>query len=105
MVDFPRFSAQLLSVIVYDLNVAGVTPVPHKANAVLIIDSDAMLSYSIVFQGFEPVSGQRQVAQGARLMQGSQLTPRHHGNILKFAHRLAIEDCLGLFVPKAPDHY
>jgi hypothetical protein len=63
-----------------------------------------VLSAAVGLARLEPVARQRKVAQGARLMNGSELAPRHPGNVLKLEHRLAVEDGLRVLVPEALDH-
>jgi hypothetical protein len=42
-------------VVVHDFDIVGVSFAPMKADAVLIVDPDAVLSDAVSFQGFEPI--------------------------------------------------
>jgi hypothetical protein len=51
-------------VVIGDLNVEGVPILPAEANAVLVVDPNAVLPFAIARQGFELVAGDRgQVAR------------------------------------------
>ena len=53
-----------LLVVIGDLNVEGVSILPAEANAVLVVDPNAVLPFAIARQGFELVAGDRgQVAR------------------------------------------
>jgi hypothetical protein len=42
--------------IIHDFNVVGVTLVPKKADAPLVVDADAMLPFSIALQRFQTIA-------------------------------------------------
>jgi hypothetical protein len=51
-------------VVIGDLNVGGVSILPAEANAVLVVDPNAVLPFAIARQGFKLVAGDRgQVAR------------------------------------------
>src|SRR5208282_3661348 len=89
------------SVVIDNLDLAGIALVPHKADPVLVVDPDAVLSAAVGLERLEPVARQRKVAQGARLMNRPELASRHPGNALKLEHWLAIEDRLRVLVAPA----
>lgn len=43
--------------VVDDLDRIGAVARPHKTDTPLIIDADAVLTFAIIFQCFEPVGG------------------------------------------------
>jgi hypothetical protein len=50
---------------------------PGKADSVLIVDPDAVLSFAVSPQGFQSIAGRDQkTGQGARAVQGKQAPPR-----------------------------
>jgi hypothetical protein len=54
-------------VVVHNFDVVGVSFVPTKADAVLVVNPDAVWSDSVSFQRFEPVARPgRKIAQGSR---------------------------------------
>jgi hypothetical protein len=57
--------------VVNDLNVCRPSGTAHKANAPLIIDTDAMLTGSVIFERLQPVA--RRCAQKIECQGGVQL--------------------------------
>jgi hypothetical protein len=56
--------------IVHYLYVKRIFSLPAKANAPLVIDSDALLPEAVPFQGFQPVAGRNsQIVEPACLVQ------------------------------------
>ena len=56
--------------VVDDFHIAGVAVSPHEADAILIIDSDAVLALALAVQSLQPVSGRNvQIIQGYGGMQ------------------------------------
>ena len=60
---------------------------PHKTDTPLVVDADAVLSFTIIFQGFEPI-GRRyfQVNKCLRLVQHEQLS---QSELLNLARQLS----------------
>jgi len=54
--------------VVDDFHVVGVALPPHEADAILIIDPDAVLALALAVQRFQPVSGRH-----------TQIIQRHGG--------------------------
>jgi hypothetical protein len=64
-------------VIVDDLDFITITVLPGETDSDLIIDPDAMLSFSVSLQSFKTVSwGYQQVCQLGGVVEHSQLPPR-----------------------------
>jgi hypothetical protein len=65
-------------VIIGQFNVVGVPVFPSKADAVLIVHSNAMLPHAAALQGFQTIAWRRpEVSERARPMQQSQAAKRH----------------------------
>ena len=57
-VDFVQqfeFGHVVLLVVVHDFDLVGAVGVPHKADAPLVIDADAVLPFAVALQGFKLV--------------------------------------------------
>jgi len=91
--------------VVGNLNIEGVSIVPAEANAVLIVDADAVLPLAAAFQGFELVAGnRRQIAQCDSPIQMDKLSDRSPFDGLKLLGELLLEDLLGFGVSKTANH-
>ena len=56
--------------VVYDFHIVGVAVPPNEADAILIIDTDAVLALALAMQSLQPVSGRNiQIIQGYGGMQ------------------------------------
>jgi hypothetical protein len=63
-------------VVVHDLDAFGAGGSPAKANAILVVDADAVLTGSVALHGFESVSGRNpEVIEPTRDLQLSELAP------------------------------
>jgi hypothetical protein len=81
--------------IVHNLHVVGVSASPHKANAPLIVDSDAVLSRAAPFERFKPIAGKRsQINQSFRCVQHQQFPSRRLSNVRKPWNILVVEKSL-----------
>jgi hypothetical protein len=68
--------------VVDDFHVEGVALPPHEADAILIIDPDAVLALALALQRLQPVSGRHaQIIQRHRGMQQKELLERPHSQI------------------------
>ena len=97
MVTFPA-----LSVIIRDLDVFGMAVVPDETDSPLVIDPDAVLSFSVAFQDFQTVAGRRsevfQLDCGMHMQKLSESDPL---NIRRDSPRsFPVEDPLGFLVPE-----
>jgi hypothetical protein len=78
---------------------------PGKADTILIVDSDAVLSLAVSRQGFQVVAGRDlKIGQSQRIVQGQQPSLGHRRNIDEFSHALPIEQPLGFLAGERPDH-
>ena len=93
-------------VVINDLDLLGFTFAPDKADAVLIVDSDAVLSPSVAFESFQPVS--RRAVQVFKVCSGVkhyEFSVRSLLNGLGYlSGMLPFEDPFGLFVLEACYH-
>jgi hypothetical protein len=84
-------------VVIGDLDIGGVSIVPSKAEAVLVVDSDAVLPLAVSFQRLQLVAGNcRQVAQRDSPVQMEELPQRDRFDGLKLLGKLLPEDLLRL---------
>jgi hypothetical protein len=68
--------------VVDDFHVVGVAIPPHEADAILIIDSDAVLALALAVQSLQPVSGRHtQIIQRHGGMQQEELLQCLHFQI------------------------
>jgi hypothetical protein len=71
----------------------------------LIIDANAVLSFSIALQGFQVIAGwHSQTDQFSDGMQLQQLAPSHALNVVEPGHHLASKQCLGVGTNERMDH-
>jgi hypothetical protein len=92
-------------VIVDDFNIAVFAVVPSKADAPLVVYSDAPLAHASAFEGFQTVSGwiaqivqRKRVTKLAQLAQGAILNSSR-----KFSAVLTVLYSLGLLAFEGPD--
>jgi len=93
-------------VIVGDLHVVGITASPAKANPPLVVDPDAVLILAISGELFEAVPRRHsEIAQRVSRVKHEELLQSRPVNTLWEPSRaFAIEDSLGLWIFKAPNH-
>ena len=78
--------------VVGNLHVAGVSILPDETDAVLVVNSDAVLPFPRAFQGFQAVAGDRcQIAKRSRLVQVDELTERSLFDGPKLLRRLLLK--------------
>jgi hypothetical protein len=91
--------------VVGNLDVEGVSILPAEADAVLVVDSDAVLPFSVALQGFELVAGNRgQIAQRGCAVQMEQLADRDLLDCVKLSRELLLEDLFRCNVSKRTNH-
>jgi hypothetical protein len=68
--------------VVDDFHIVGIAVPPYEADAILIIDSDAVLTFALAVQSLQPVSrGNIQIIQRHRGMQQEKLLQCTHFQI------------------------
>jgi hypothetical protein len=93
------------SVVVHYLNLVSHVVVPDKTNAPLVIDEDAVLSFSIILQGLQVVTGRNsQTDQFRESMQLQELSPCHPFDVSEAGHGLTFEQSFGVAADERMDH-
>src|SRR5690348_14521434 len=92
--------------VVDDFNFMGIAVLPEEADAPLVIDPDAVLTFAVTFQGFQAIRGRNtKVFQGRRSIEHAEFAAR---DLLDIGRQLpgsrSVPDLLRLLVGKAPDH-
>src|SRR5256885_526431 len=92
--------------IIHDFNRESVAALPLKANAPLIVNSDAVLPFAVSFKRFQPIARWlAHVAQLPGLIQKKKLSPGDSLNLRrKPPGAFVIEQPLGFRASKAPYH-
>jgi hypothetical protein len=92
-------------VIIYNFHVIGISFVPGKADAPLIVNSDAVLSFSVPSQLFKPVTGRHpQALQRNGSVQHLQFDPRRPGNGTEFFYADIVKKLFRVFALEGSDH-
>ena len=92
--------------IIDDLDLRRIPCGPYEANPPLIVDSNAVLTTSPSFQGFQAV-GRRdaKIFQGFRAVQHAQFSPRYVLNVPRQSARdLTTPDSRRFLIPECVDH-
>jgi hypothetical protein len=86
--------------------VGPVTVGPSEADAPLIVDADAVLTFALALQGFQPIGRKNaQITQHRGVCQHAQLAARHGLDIGRQAPgRHSAPDLFRLLAGKVPDH-
>jgi hypothetical protein len=92
--------------IIAHFNVIGVVVIsPDKADAVLIVDPYAVLSFPVTFEHFETISGRKsEIVQDLGSIHHFELPTRGAFELPKTIHRDAVKEVLGFFVSEALNH-
>jgi hypothetical protein len=92
-------------VVVHYFDLVSAVVVPNKTDSPLVIDANAVLSFSIALQGFQVIAGwHSQADQFSDGMQLQQLTPSHALDIVEPGHRLASKQSLSVRTNERMDH-
>jgi len=79
--------------------------VPHEADAVLIVDPNAVLTTTIARKRLQPVTGKRrQIPKLASRMELLQLALRNPCHLLQTSAEPPREERLGFGIPERPNH-
>ena len=92
--------------IVHDLHLVGFAAVPNEADAPLVVDANAVLSFTVARKGLKPVPRRNsQVVQVRGVIQHHQLDLRPTLDVFREpADALAFGYCPGIPVAVALDH-
>ena len=93
------------SVVVHDLNVRGPNFSPYEADAPLVIDADAVLTLSVVFQRLQVIPRWRlQEGQCLRRLKLGELTLGNLGQRLESTWALSLVERLSVLALERLDH-
>jgi hypothetical protein len=87
--------------IIRDLDIECVAVLPDEANAILSIDTDAMLTGTVATQRLQAEAATLQVAERPRLIQQQEAPQRDSFERLKSSNALLVEQARGVPVGKA----
>lgn len=91
--------------IINNLDVNRVASVPFEAQAIPVVDPDAVLPDAIAFQSLEAISGEgRKINQRARVVKKPQAAPRAPRDVGETRNRFAVEDCLDIASAETTNH-
>ena len=91
--------------VVGNLDVISIPIIPAKANAVLVVDPDAMLPLAVSCESFQPVSGNRgQVAERDCPVQMDELAKRDLSDRMKLFRELLPEGLFRFGISKGANH-
>jgi hypothetical protein len=92
-------------VIINYLNVKCITILPNETDAILVVDTDTMLSLPIALQRFQSIPGKDcYITQHMGRVQLHQLSLRDPSNLPKSPAALAVEKSLGLLSTGRANH-
>ena len=90
--------------IVRDLDLEGIVTAPHKADSILVIDANAVLSLPVAAKLFQPVSGRAfQVVKGCRIVEHREF-PFRDARGRRTPRFASSPDFRRQFVGESPDH-
>ena len=91
--------------VVSQLHIPRLAPIPAKANPVLVVHPDAVLSCPVTLERFQPVTRRNaQVIQCRGSMQQPQSAQCNARDGSPFSRGVTVEQRLGLPIPKGTDH-
>jgi len=90
--------------VVHDFDVVRIFALPFKADTVLVIDTNAVLPFSITFQSFQSEARNGQIPKRRSRIEEFQAYPGSSLNGLKLLAEPALQQPLRLLVSGA-DHY
>jgi hypothetical protein len=92
-------------VVVHYFDLVSAVVVPNKTDSPLIIDANAVLSFSIALQGFQVIPRWHfQTDQFSDRMQLQQLAPSHALDVVEPGHHLASKQSLSVGTNERMDH-
>jgi len=84
-----------------DFHLVRVSVLPNETDAILVVDSDAVLALPVTLQGLQSVAGNpARIAKGFRLIQLDQLTKSSFFDQLKLLRGLLPKDSFSRSAPK-----
>lgn len=94
-------------VVVRDLDVVRIAVPPPEADAPLMVDPDTVLTFPVSPELLQAVArGHPEILKGLCGVEKGQLSLRDALEIRgELSRSFSVEELLGLFVPKTPDHW
>jgi hypothetical protein len=89
--------------VVYNLDFGCVSFGPHEAEAVLVIDADAVLPFAIAFESFQSIPRECQIGKHFCPIKCGELTPGRALEALIFFREFVIEELFGFGISKRAD--
>ena len=88
-----------------DFGIFGMSSLKDEANAVLVIDPDAVLAFPVAAQCFQAVARRdQQIGDGLSGVQRSQTAQGHGLDMSELFDALPAKKALGLLASEAPNH-
>jgi hypothetical protein len=89
-----------------DFNVVGMVVLPDKTDSVLIVDSNAVPTFLIALQGFQPIARwDQEIVKSLGAVQRHKTAKRHLSDINELLYSFPVEQTLRLAAPEALDHF
>src|SRR5690348_5970918 len=97
--------SEFLSMVIRDFDIEGVTALPSKTHAELVVDANAVLPDAIALEGFETVAGRdTQITQRGGCLEILELAAGDGLDVHETPHTQAVEQGFGVFVGKRLYH-
>ena len=91
--------------VIHDFNIEGISVLPAKADPPLVVNADAVLSFAVALECFEPVTGRDlELLKALCLMQVQKLAAGDPLNRPEPWHVLVIEQGVGPGIAEGADH-
>jgi hypothetical protein len=88
-----------------DFDVFGIAVPPCEADAILIVDPDAVLPLSVAAQRLQPIARRNQkIREGRGAIESDEAPKGHSSDAGEFLDSLTPKEPFRLFTPEAPDH-
>jgi hypothetical protein len=87
-----------------DFDIMGSVLFPGKADSILIVDSDAVLSVAISLESLQAIAGRNlKIGDGKRIVQGEQAALGNRLDVGKLSDALPVKQAFGLFAGERPN--
>ena len=101
----PGCTGGSLSIVFGNFDMFGTSLPPREADAVLIIDSDAVLVLPVAVQPFQAIARRnQQIVQSTSTVKGNQPAKRDRRDGVELFDPFPLEKALSLRTPETPDH-
>src|SRR5260370_42317589 len=101
----PGWTGASLAVVLRDFGISGMSFVKGEANAVLVVDPDAVLPFAVAAQHFQAIARQdKPISDGLPGVQRGQTAQGDRSDIGKLSHPLPLEKAFSLPASEGPEH-